>query len=127
MAMSFGFGMAQRTNVVASAVEPHEIGVASGILQLGRNIAGAFGIALFGTILRNTINANVATISHFSTVHSTDPAIIAQAIGLIELKAQVAAYGTVFAVASAITIFGAFIILFMKIPHERRGVVVHLE
>ncbi len=127
MAMSFGFGMAQRTNVVASAVERHEIGVASGLLQLGRNIAGAFGIALFGTILSNTVNANVARIAHYSTIASTDPTVIAQGIGLMELKAQVAAYSTVFAVASAITFVGAFIILFMKIPKERTDVRVTVE
>ncbi|HSD12666.1 MAG TPA: DHA2 family efflux MFS transporter permease subunit, partial [Patescibacteria group bacterium] len=53
MAFGLGFGMAQRTSIIASAVPPSEIGVASSVLALARNIAGAFGIAVFGTILKN--------------------------------------------------------------------------
>ena len=54
MAFGIGFGMAQRTNIIASIVPQNEIGVASSILALARNIAGAFGIAVFGTILNNS-------------------------------------------------------------------------
>ena len=53
MAFGLGLGMAQRTSIVASVVDPHEIGIASSVLALVRNIAGAFGIAIFGTILSN--------------------------------------------------------------------------
>jgi uncharacterized membrane protein YgdD (TMEM256/DUF423 family) len=127
MAMALGFGMAQRTSVVASAVDRHEIGVASAVLQLGRNIAGAFGIALFGTLLNNRISSNVYSIGHYTTVHSSDPSIIAKAIGLIELKAQVAAYAYVFQIAGAIVFLGSFTILFMKIKHEVTDVKVHVE
>jgi len=127
MAASLGFGMAQRTSIVASAVDPHEIGVASGVLQLGRNIAGAFGIALFGTILNDATNANVLSIAQHSVINSTDPSVIQQAVALIELKAQVAAYATVFEVSSAIVFIGAFLVLFMKIKNERTDIKVQME
>ena len=100
MAMFLGLGMAQRTSVIASLVPDSEIGVASGVLTLVRNIAGAFGIAIFGTILSTTIDSNVFAIAAHSTINSTDPRIIAQGIGLMELKAQITAYAHVFLVAS---------------------------
>ncbi|HVY68100.1 MAG TPA: DHA2 family efflux MFS transporter permease subunit, partial [Patescibacteria group bacterium] len=37
MAFGLGFGMSQRTNIIASVVDPHEIGIASSILALARN------------------------------------------------------------------------------------------
>jgi len=39
--------MAQRTNIIATVVPTHEIGMASSVLALARNVAGAFGIAIF--------------------------------------------------------------------------------
>ena len=65
MAFGIGFGMAQRTNIIASVVPQSEIGIASSILALVRNIAGAFGIAIFATILNNRITTNVLTINRF--------------------------------------------------------------
>src|ERR1035437_1825704 len=73
MAFGLGFGMAQRTNIVASVVPENEIGIASSILALVRNIAGAFGIAIFATILSNRITANVLTINSFSKLGSHLP------------------------------------------------------
>jgi len=46
MAFGLGFGMAQRTNIIASVVPQSEIGIASSLLALVRNISGAFGIAV---------------------------------------------------------------------------------
>ena len=51
--------MAQRTNIIASVVDQHEIGIASSVLALARNIAGAFGIAVFATILTSVTNSEV--------------------------------------------------------------------
>ncbi len=73
MAFGLGFGMAQRTNIIASVVPQSEIGVASSILALVRNIAGAFGIAIFATILNDRTNANVFTINSFSKLLSHIP------------------------------------------------------
>ncbi|MDD5075053.1 MAG: DHA2 family efflux MFS transporter permease subunit, partial [Candidatus Peribacteraceae bacterium] len=41
MAFGMGFAMSQRTNIIASIVPTHEVGVASSILALVRNISGA--------------------------------------------------------------------------------------
>jgi EmrB/QacA subfamily drug resistance transporter len=127
MAFGMGFGMGPRTNIIASVVDQHEIGIASGILALARNIAGAFGIALFGTILNNRIDTNILSINRFSTLLSHNPIDIHKYIALVELKAQVNAYDYVFLIASSLIIIGAFAVLFMKIKNEKVGVVVHVE
>ena len=128
MAFGMGFGMAQRTNVIASVVDPHEIGIASGVLALARNIAGAFGIAIFGTILNNRINHNVLQLSTWSHLNGPHTATAMQTfIGLISLKAQVSAYGYVFLLAGLLVLFGSFTVLFLKLKNERLDVVVHVE
>ena len=96
MAFGLGFGMAQRTNIVAVVVEQDEIGIASSILALVRNIAGAFGIAIFGTILNNVTNANALAYGRGSVLHSASPADYQKFIALIILKAEVSAYSEVF-------------------------------
>jgi EmrB/QacA subfamily drug resistance transporter len=127
MAFGLGFGMAQRTNVIASVVDAHEIGIASSILALARNIAGAFGIAIFGTILTNRVYSNVLAINNYSVVRSKNPIDIQKYIGLVTLKAQVSAYDYVFLIASLIVFIGAFAVLFMKIKNERTDIKVHVE
>jgi MFS family permease len=127
MAFGLGFGMAQRTNIIASVVDQHEIGIASSILALARNIAGAFGIAIFGTILTNRVYSNVLSINSFSFLHSHNPVDIGKFIGLIELKAQINAYDYVFLVASMIVFIGAFAVLFMRVKNERTDIKVHVE
>ncbi len=126
MAFGLGFGMAQRTNIIASVVDIHEIGIASSILALTRNIAGAFGIAIFGTILTNRINFNVMNISSHSILRSNIPKVVQTYIGLIILKAQVSAYTYVFFFASLLVFLGAIPILFLKIK-ERTGIKVQVE
>ena len=59
LAFGMGFGMAQRTNIIAAVVPEHEIGISASILALARNIAGAFGIALFATIIRYSTESHV--------------------------------------------------------------------
>ena len=118
MSLTMGFGMAQRTAVVAAAVPQSEIGIASAILALVRNTAGAFGIALFGTILQYSEKVRVLSIAQNSVIRSTNPEVIQQGIALIELKAQVAAYSDVFLIASMLVAVGAFAALFMKLDHD---------
>ncbi len=127
MAFGLGFGMAQRTNIIASVVDQHEIGIASSILALVRNIAGAFGIALFGTILTNRVESNVLSINGYSFLHSTHIIDIQKYIALVSLKAQVDAYDYVFLIASVLVIVGAFFTLFLKIEKERTDIQVHVE
>jgi DHA2 family multidrug resistance protein len=114
MALGMGFGMAQRTSVVATAVPQNEIGVASSVLALARNIAGAFGVAIFATILDTVTKNNVLTIAKNSIIHGTQSIDMQKAIGLIIFKAQVSAYGTVFAISAFILFLGAIAALFIK-------------
>lgn len=127
MAFGLGFGMAQRTNIIASAVPESEIGIASSILALVRNISGAFGIAIFATILNNRIKTNMFTINSFSQLNSHSPINIQKYISLITLKAQIDAYDYVFIVAAIIIFIGSFAALFLKLKKERTDLQVHVE
>jgi len=126
MAFGMGFGMAQRTNIIASVVDPHEIGIASSILALTRNVAGAFGIAIFASILNNRMEHNVLAINSLSKLYSHTLINIQQYIMLIELKAQINAYDYVFLFSAIIVFVGAFSILFLKVK-ERVNAKVHVE
>lgn len=121
MAFGLGFGMAQRTSLIASIVPENEVGIASSILALVRNIAGAFGIALFGTILSNATKNNVLDIAHYSVMRSTDPVIISQFISLVTLKAQIMAYATVFKISALIVLIGAILALLIKVELKKDG------
>ncbi|HZS42796.1 MAG TPA: MDR family MFS transporter [Candidatus Paceibacterota bacterium] len=114
MAFCMGFGMAQRTNMIASAVPQSEIGVASSVLALIRNIAGAFGIAIFSAILTNSINSSVVKLSQHSTLRSTDPLAVKEFISLIILKAEVMGFAVVFWVSSLLVIFGGLLAFSFK-------------
>ena len=118
MAFGIGFGMAQRTNIIATVVPNNEIGIASSILALARNIAGAFGIAVFGTILTKTTESNVMKITANSSFNMTSILHYKEALGLISLKAQVSAYGTVFIVASLVLFFGAITAMWIKVSKD---------
>jgi EmrB/QacA subfamily drug resistance transporter len=126
MAVGMGFGMAQRTNAIAGAVPPSEIGAASGVLALARNIAGAFGIALFGTLLNWAIERNVLKINSLSEVFTHTPQVMAQYTALIILKAQIDAYALIYELAAILLIVGALASFFIKVPerqmtHEQRA------
>ncbi len=127
MAFGMGFGMAQRTNIIASVVDQKEIGIASSVLALARNVAGAFGIALFGTILNSRTETNILSINARSWVHSHDPKIIQTFISLVISKAQIDAYSYVFILSSILVIVGAFSILTLKVGRERTDLKVHVE
>ncbi len=127
MAFGMGFGMAQRTNVIASVVDPKEIGVASSVLALVRNVAGAFGIALFATILNSRTETNILNINSFSTLNSHSIIDIQKYTTLVTLKAQISAYNYVFMLASILVAVGAFAVLWLKVKNERTDVKVHVE
>ena len=115
MAFGIGFGMAQRTGVIAAVVPDTEIGVASSILALARNIAGAFGVALFGTVLHNVTETNLFTIAHQSTLHITNSLQYQEAIALMELRAEVSAYRSVFYIAAFVMLLGAATAWFIRV------------
>jgi DHA2 family multidrug resistance protein len=127
MAFGLGFGMAQRTNIIASVVPQSEIGVASSVLALVRNIAGAFGIAIFATILNNRVSSNILSINSFSVLRSHNPIDIQKYISLVSLKAQINAYDYVFLIAAIIIFIGAFASLLLKLEKERTDVKVQIE
>ena len=127
MAFGLGFGMAQRTNVVASVVDPNEIGVASSVLALVRNISGAFGIAFFATILNMRTERNIMHINSLSTLLSHVPIDIQKYTTLVILKSQIDAYDYVFILASILVFVGAFAILSLKLKEERTDIKVHVE
>lgn len=119
MAFGMGFGMAQRTNAIAASVPQSEIGIASGILALVRNIAGAFGIAIFGTLLQQRTESNVLSIASYSHLYVHTAQAIGEFTALIELKAQIDAYAYIFGFAAALLFFGAFIAIFIKTPETK--------
>ena len=103
MAFGMGFGMSQRTTIIANV----------------------------GTILQNATEAKVLASSTFSRVNSSNPAVIQQAIGLISLKAQVSAYGTVFVVSTIVVAVGAVLSLLIRLGKnetgETKGAEVYVE
>jgi len=127
MAFGMGFGMAQRTNIIAVSVPRSEIGVASSVLALARNIAGAFGIAIFGTILTSSIENHAITTSVLSTFNGQSPFQYGQFVGMIILNAQIDGYHTVFLVSAAIVMAGAVLAWFIGDVKMRRDVEVHVE
>lgn len=127
MAFGLGFGMAQRTNLIASLVAPDKIGVASSILALARNVAGAFGVAIFGTILSNRIGYNILSINNYSNLNSINPSDKHKYIILVELLAQINAYKYVFLTASIVVLTGSFAVLFLKVKKENITAKVHIE
>ena len=119
MAAGLGFGMAQRTNVITVVVPVEEMGIASSILALGRNIAGSFGIAIFGTILNDSTNRNVLNTAYHSVIKITSPAVYQQAVQLIILKAEIDAYKPVFITAAIVLLFGAALSLMINVSKEK--------
>ncbi len=121
-----GLGLAPLTAASTTAVPAHEVGMASGLLNLVRNIGGAFGIAIFGTMLNNFIESNVLTVAQNSSINTTNPAVIAQGMQLVVLKADLLSYGTVFEFATGAMLLGAVLALFLttdltpgtKMSHE---------
>ncbi len=121
LAFGMGFGMAQRTTVVASSVPDSEIGIASSVLALTRNIAGAFGIAIFATILNNSTTASVANIASHTIIRTGDLLVRGEVVGLIILKAQIDAYHAVFLWSVAFLLFATFLALFIKVKEKKLG------
>jgi hypothetical protein len=112
--------MAQRTTLITYSVPTNEVGVASSVLALVRNIAGAFGIAVFATILNNSIENHLLSLSQNTIINTLTPQIYSSTVGLIILKAQVLAYITVFKIAALIIFIGAIAAIFIKTSEEEK-------
>ena len=118
MALFMGSAMAQRTSIIASSVPRSEIGVASSVLALVRNIGGAFGIAIFGTLLNSLTEGNALALAKNSIINAVTPAQHATVVALIELKAQVMAYSQIDVFAAVVVLIGAFAVFLMKTPKK---------
>lgn len=118
-AAGLGLGMAPMTAAATNSVPAKEVGVSSAVLNLVRNIAGAVGIAFFGTILSNAIESNVLTIAHNTTIN--DPHMTGIVTALIIAKAQVEAYGEVFLIASVVMSLGVIAAFFLREPKEHHA------
>ena len=119
MAFGLGFGMAQRTGAIAAIVPSEEMGVASSILALVRNISGAFGIAIFGTVLQSATGSNVLNIAQNSVLNVHTPQATQMYIALIELKAQVDAYHTIFLSGMVLLLIGTIAAFWLHIPEQK--------
>ncbi|MDE2591188.1 MAG: MFS transporter, partial [Patescibacteria group bacterium] len=114
MALGLGLGLAPLTQSATSTVPIHEVGIASSILALARNIAGAFGTAIFATVLSNGVTASLLAIERYSTINTTNPALLQQITALMPIKANIDAYGIVFRSATIFMIIGAIAAMFVK-------------
>ncbi len=115
-ALGIGTGFAPITQAATGTVPLKEIGVASSILALARNLSGAFGIAIFATLLSNSITAQLVTIQKYSIINTTDPLMLRTIPLLMISKANIAAYGSVFQWAALIVLLGGFSAIFLKDP-----------
>jgi uncharacterized membrane protein len=120
--------MSQGTSLIAAVVPSAEMGIASSILALARNIAGAFGIALFTSILNNATESSLVSIAHYSIIHTTTPSVHAEIVSLMETLAQIDGFRAVFVIASLIMVAAAVLTLFtINIKEEKRGVQVMID
>lgn len=113
-AVGIGVGFAALTQAATGSVPIQEVGIASSILALSRNLAGAFGIAIFATILSNNTTGQLLAIQAHSVINTSDPNILKIIPGLMVTKANVRAYGTVFVWAAVFVLFGGIASLFLK-------------
>lgn len=118
-AAGLGLGLAPMTAAATNSVPANEVGVSSAVLNLVRNIAGAVGIAFFGTILSNLIESNVLRLGQDVVINAPSPQVMQEVTALIILKSQIMAYGEVFVIASAIMALGVIAALFLRQPPEQ--------
>jgi hypothetical protein len=109
-----GLGFGPLTQAAVSTVPIQEVGVASSVLALSRNLAGAFGTAIFATILSNSTTSGLIDVQNFSVVNTTNPALLKVIPGLMITKATVLAYGSVFKWAAVFIASAGIATLFLK-------------
>jgi len=140
MGVGMGFAISPLSTVAMGAVERTKAGVASGVLNMMRQLGGVFGIALLGAIFANRSHAHV--VDAVSALPVPDPVkaqIIASNAGLVrgggaalananpELVARIreAVLGGVvhgltdaMYVGAAACLIGAVLTLFLAVPQE---------
>jgi hypothetical protein len=121
MMFGMGFGMSQRTGVIAAIVPNEEIGSASAVLALVRNVAGAFGIAIFATILNISVENNMLALSAHSVINVHTPVVMQTVSALMYLDAEILAYRTVFLIGSVILVIAAVLALLIDVKKSMEG------
>jgi len=112
-AFGIGIGFGPLTQAAVGTVPIQEVGVASSVLALTRNLAGAFGTAIFATILSNSTTSQLINLQNNSVINTTNPQQLQIITGLMEVKASILAYGTVFDWAAAFVVAGGVMTLFL--------------
>jgi MFS family permease len=123
LAFGLGMGLAPLTNASTSSIPIQEVGIASSVLALARNISGAFGVAIFATILTNSTTSRFLDIQRYSIINTKNPQLISAIFGLMSVKASILSFSTVFFVSSIIMIIGAISALFVietKVEGKKR-------
>jgi hypothetical protein len=113
-AFGLGVGLSPLTVAATSTVPLEEVGVASSILALVRSVSGAFGVAIFATILSDATTSQLLNLQKFTVIHTSNPAVVGEVMALISVKANILAYSTVFHVSGILIGIGAITALFMK-------------
>lgn len=113
-ATGLGLGLSPLTHAATSTVPPEEVGVASSVLALARNISGAFGVAIFATILTNATSSNLVTLEQHTIINSLSPSVFQIVSGLMIVKANVIAYQQIFRIAAVLLLIGGFTALFVR-------------
>lgn len=112
-----GLGMtfAPLTSTVTTIFPTNEVGIASGIFNLMRNVAGAFGIAVFSSLLTTAAGHEGVVVARYSHISAyAPPAVQGLAHGLAALSAEVGGFSVVFRIASMFMVLGsvvAFLVL----------------
>ncbi|MCL5784282.1 MAG: hypothetical protein M1142_02930, partial [Patescibacteria group bacterium] len=109
-----GLGLSPLTNAATSSVPLAEVGIASSVLALARNVAGAFGIAIFATVLSNSTTSHLLAIQQHSVVNTVDPNVFRQVVPLMITKANILAFSSVFKTATLFLLIGGVAALFVK-------------
>jgi DHA2 family multidrug resistance protein len=112
-AAGLGLGLAPLSTAATSTIPLHEVGIASSILQLARNIAGGFGTAIFATILSNSITSHLLDLQKYSVLNTLNTQTTSVYFALLVVKANVLAFGTVFSSAFWFLLIGAISALFV--------------
>ena len=120
-AIGLGFTFAPITNASISTVPLHEVGVASSILALVRNIAGAFGVAIFATVLTNSVSSAIINVQQYSVINTFNPSVLQQVAFLMAMKANLVSFNVVFLTSAVITLVGAFSALLLKETTKEMG------
>lgn len=133
------------TSLAYVGVEPKDIGSASGLYNMNRNLGGSVGIGLLGTLLVNRYRLHFARITdsvtafslpfqeqlakrsqYFSThgVSSATNKAVGSVYGALNREANVMAFGDCFLALTAVFFAAAILIWFMNKPAPGTAVVV---